>query len=79
MNRGVSSKAKRGGGAEIKLPPGVHSLDAHGNVFASFPEMSRVTPKYFTLDEIKIAFEAGTLTTLSAEDMTELEKQLTRK
>mgnify|MGYP001813362106 CR=1 FL=1 len=57
MNRGVSSKQQRGGGAEVKLPPGVHSIDGHGNIFASLPELSRVTPKYFTLEQIKTALE----------------------
>jgi len=79
MNRGVSSKVQRGGGSEIKLPPGIHSLDGHGNVFASLPEISRVTPKYFTLEQIKTAFEAGSITTLSADDMKELESLLSRK
>jgi hypothetical protein len=79
MNRGVSSKAQRGGGTEIKFPPGVHSLDAYGNVFASFPEISRVAPKFFTLDDIKTAFEAGKLSTFSADDMAELEKLVSRK
>jgi hypothetical protein len=79
MNRGVSSKVKRGGGTEIKLPPGIHSLDAHGNIFASLPEISRVSPKYFSLEEIKSAFEAGTLTALSEEHVVELETMLSRK
>jgi hypothetical protein len=79
MNRGVSSKAKRGGGSEIKLPPGVHSIDGHGNIFASLPELSRVTPKYFTIDQIKAAFEAGTLSTLSGDELTELEGLVARK
>lgn len=79
MNRGVSSKAQRGGGTEIKLPPGVHSLDSHGNIFASLPELSRVSPKYFTLDEIKSAFEAGKLSTLSEADVQELETLMARK
>ena len=79
MNRGVSSKAKRGGGAEIKLPPGIHTCDAHGNIFASLPEISRVVPKYFTFDQIKTAFEAGKLTTLSGDDVNELETIISRK
>ena len=79
MNRGVSSKAKRGGGAEIKLPPGVHSIDAHGNVFASLPEISRVAPKYFTFDEIKQAFDAGKLTAMSEAHVQELEALMARK
>jgi len=79
MNRGVSSKAKRGGGSEIKLPPGVHSIDGHGNIFASLPELSRVTPKYFTLEQIKEAFEAGNLSTLSGDDLSELEGLMARK
>jgi hypothetical protein len=73
MNRGMSSKVQRGGGQEIKLPPGVHSLDAYGNIFASLPEMSRVQPKYFTLEQIKEAFEAGKLTALSEDHIKELE------
>jgi hypothetical protein len=79
MNRGVSSKAKRGGGSEIKLPPGIHSIDGHGNIFASLPELSRVTPKYFTIEQIKEAAEAGTLSTLDAEQLTELEGLVARK
>jgi hypothetical protein len=73
MNRGMSSKASRGGGQEIKLPEGIHSLDAHGNIFASLPEISRVQPKYFTFDQIKEAFDAGKLTKLSEENIKELE------
>jgi hypothetical protein len=79
MNRGVSSKAKRGGGSEINLPPGIHSLDAHGNVFASLPEISRVVPKYFSFDEIKQAFDSGKLTTLSEENVKDLEGLMARK
>jgi hypothetical protein len=79
MNRGVSSKVKRGGGSEINLPPGIHSLDAHGNVFASLPEISRVVPKYFTFEEIKQAFESGKLTTLSEENVKDLEGLMARK
>ena len=79
MNRGVSSKGQRGGGTEIKLPPGVHSIDGHGNVFASFPELSRVTPKYFTFDQIKTAHADGTLTLISGEDLTQIESLLARK
>lgn len=73
MNRGVSSKQARGGGQEIKLPPGVHSVDTMGNIFASLPEISRIQPKYFTLDQIREAFEGGRLTTLSEEHLKELE------
>jgi len=79
MNRGVSSKVQRGGGSEIKLPPGVHSIDGHGNIFASFPEISRVQPKYFTFDQVKEAFEAGKITTLSGDDFKELEGLIARK
>jgi hypothetical protein len=74
MNRGVSSKAQRGGGTEIKLPSGVHGFDSYGNIFASLPELSRVSPKYFTMEEIKAAFAAGTLTTLSGDDINEIER-----
>ena len=79
MNRGVSSKAKRGGGSEIKLPPGVHSLDSHGNIFASLPELSRVVPKYFTLQEIQDAFSAGKLSTMSEDDVKQLEGLMSKK
>ena len=78
MNRGMSSKAVRGGGQEIKLPPGIHSLDVHGNIFASLPEISRIQPKYFTLDQIKEAFAAGKLTTLSEEHIKELEGMVSK-
>lgn len=73
MNRGMKSKETRGGGQEIKLPPGIHSLDAHGNIFASLPEISRVQPKYFTFEQIKEAFDAGKLTTLDEAGLKELE------
>ena len=79
MNRGVSSKVVRGGGTELKLPPGVHSLDSHGNIFASFPEISRVAPKFFTIEEIKEAFAAGKLTTLDEENVKQLEGLMARK
>ena len=73
MNRGMSARASRGGGQEIKLPEGIHSLDAYGNIFASLPEISRVQPKYFTLEQIKEAFDAGKLTALTEENLKELE------
>ncbi|MDJ0765670.1 MAG: hypothetical protein QNJ97_21990 [Myxococcota bacterium] len=79
MNRGVSSRAQRKGGVEIKLPPGVHGLDAHGNIFASLPELSRVAPKYFTLDEIKEAFAAGRLASFSEDHVKQLEGLMARK
>ena len=79
MNRGMSSKVQRGGGQEIKLPPGIHSLDAHGNIFASLPEVSRVAPKYFTFAQIKEAFDAGKLTSLSEEHIKELEGMVTAR
>lgn len=78
MNRGMSSKVQRGGGTEIKLPDGVHSVDRHGNVFASIPELSRVQPKYFTMEQLKTAMEAGQLTTLTQEGITELEATIAR-
>jgi hypothetical protein len=73
MNRGMKARTSRGGGQEIRLPDGVHSLDAHGNIFASLPELSRVQPKYFTFDQIKEALDAGKLTTLSEQNVKELE------
>ena len=79
MTRGVSSKEARGGGSEIKLPPGVHSVDGHGNIFASLPELSRIQPKYFTLEQIQAAFTAGKLTALTAENVKELESLVSRK
>jgi hypothetical protein len=79
MNRGVSSKEARGGGTEIKLPPGIHSVDGHGNIFASLPELSRVAPKYFTLEQIRTAFAAGKLSTLTEENVKELEGLVSKK
>ena len=79
MNRGVSSRSQRGGGSEIKLPEGIHSMDSHGNIFASIPEISRVVPKYFTIEEIKEAFEAGKLTSLTEENVQQLEGLIARK
>ncbi|MFO8070512.1 MAG: hypothetical protein R6V85_01440 [Polyangia bacterium] len=79
MNRGVSSKADRGGGSEIRLPDGVHAIDGHGNIFASLPELSRVQPKYFTLEQLKTALEAGELTMLSNDELTEIESLVARK
>ena len=61
MNRGVSSKVQRGGGTEIHLPPGVHSIDSHGNIFASLPEIARVAPKFFTFEQIKGMQRTGVL------------------
>jgi hypothetical protein len=78
MNRGVSSKQQRGGGTEIKLPDGVHSIDSLGNVYASIPELSRVQPKYFTMDQLKTALEAGQLTTLNEDGIKELEATIAR-
>ena len=79
MNRGVSSKEQRGGGSEIKLPTGVHSIDAHGNIYASFPELSRIAPKYFTFEQVQSAFKEGRLTTMSGDDFQQLEDLVTRK
>lgn len=79
MTRGVSSKVKHGGGTEIHLPPGIHSIDSHGNIFASLPEIARVTPKFFTFEQIKTAFEAGSLTALSGDDVKTLEELVLRK
>ncbi len=78
MNRSVSSKVQRGGGTEVKLPPGVHSVDSHGNVYASIPELSRVQPKYFTMDQLRTALAAGQLTTLTEESMKELEATIAK-
>ncbi|MBN2802304.1 MAG: hypothetical protein JXR91_04330 [Deltaproteobacteria bacterium] len=72
MNRGMSSKKKHGGGTEIKLPEGIHSFDHHGNVYASLPELSRIQPKYFTLDQLKSSIEDGTLTALTMDGYNEL-------
>ena len=79
MNRGVSSKQQRGGGTELKLPPGVHSIDAYGNIFASLPEISRVAPKFFSLDQIKDAFAAGKLSAISEDHIKELETLVSAK
>jgi len=78
MNRGVSSKQQRGGGAEIKLPEGVHSIDSHGNIYASIPELSRVQPKYFTMEQLRTALEAGELSTLTEEGIKNLEDTISR-
>ena len=78
MNRGVSSKKKHGGGTEIKLPEGIHSFDHHGNVYASLPELSRVQPKYFTMEQLKTAIDEGKLTTLTADAYKELEATIAR-
>lgn len=79
MNRGVSSKVQRGGGTELKLPTGVHSIDSHGNIYASLPEISRVTPKFFTFEQIQAALQAGKLSTMTEEEVTELEGLISRK
>ncbi len=79
MNRGVSSKTTHHGGHNVKLPPGIHSLDSHGNIFASLPEISRVAPKYFTFDEVKAAVETGRLTAFTKENVQELEGLIARK
>jgi len=80
MNRGVK-RDKHGSkhGSEIKLPAGVHSIDGHGNIFASLPEVSRVNPKYFTFDEIQTAVEAGKLTAITADDLAGLQALIARK
>jgi hypothetical protein len=80
MNRGVK-RDKHGdkGGSEIKLPDGIHSIDGHGNIFASLPEMSRVMPKYFTFAELEAAVTGGKLTALSAEDLAGIQSALARK
>ena len=79
MNRGISSKEQRSSGNEIILPPGVHSIDAYGNIFASFPEISRVSPKYFSFDDLKAAFLAGKLTDYTQENFAMLESLIARK
>jgi hypothetical protein len=80
MNRGVKNgKNLKNSGSEIRLPEGVHSIDSHGNIFASLPEMSRVMPRYYTFGEIESAIDAGTLTALNASDMAGLETMISRK
>ena len=79
MNRGVSAKGKRSSGNEIKLPAGVHAFDSHGNIYASLPELSRVSPKYFPMDQINTALQAGELSTLSADDVTVLAEMVAKK
>jgi hypothetical protein len=80
MNRGVK-RDRHGakGGSEFQLPEGIHSIDGHGNVFASLPEMSRVNPKYFSFEEIEAAVAAGTLTTISEEQLAGLQTLMSRK
>ena len=79
MNRGVKRDRHGAKGSEIRLPEGVHSIDGHGNVFASLPEMSRVNPKYFSFEEIESAVAAGTLTTMTEEDLAGLQALISRK
>ena len=73
MNRGVTGKSKREGGMDISYPNGVHTVDSMGNIFASFPEISRCVPKYFTIDVLKDAVEDGKLTLIGQEDIQNLE------
>jgi len=75
MNRGISSKEIRGG-KTLVLPPGIHSIDNSGNIFASFPEIARVFPKYFLFEEIEQAFKEGKLLNFSAENLEILKQQV---
>jgi hypothetical protein len=80
MNRGVSAKPNHNqGGGEAVLPAAVHSWDGHGNIFASLPELSRVSPKYFTLDEIRAACLGGKCSSLSEDDVRQLETLISRR
>jgi len=80
MTRGVKRETHGAkGGSEIKLPDGIHSIDGHGNIFASLPEMSRVSPKYFTFEELEAAVGAGKLTALTTEDLEGLQTLIARK
>jgi hypothetical protein len=80
MNRGVKNgKHDKGHGSEIRLPVGVHSIDSHGNIFASLAELSRVQPKYYTFGEIESAIDTGALTALTAEDLTGLQTIIARR
>jgi len=45
---------------EKKLPDGVHSVDGHGNVFASLG-LSRVEPRYYTRDHVREGYLKGLL------------------
>jgi len=75
MNRGISSKEVRGG-KSIEFPPGVHSIDAFGNIFASFPEIARVFPKFFLFVEIENAFKEGKLLNFTEENLETLKQQV---
>jgi hypothetical protein len=80
MNRGVKrDKLTKGAGSEIRLPAGIHSIDGHGNIFASLPEMSRMVPNYFTFEQLESAIGAGTLTALTHGDLTSLQGAMSRK
>jgi hypothetical protein len=79
MTRGVKRGKHGAKGSETRLPEGVHSIDGHGNIFASLPEMSRVSPKYFTFEELQAAVEAGTLTAITADDLFNLQALMSRK
>ena len=79
--KGKSSAAnsKSRAGSEIKLPADVHAVDAYGNVFASLPELHRVCPSYFTVDELRAAIKEGKVTSLSEEDLGNLQTISDRK
>lgn len=80
MNRGVKrDKLTKGAGSEIRLPMGVHSIDGHGNIFASLPEMSRMMPTYFTFDQLQSAVGGGNLTALNEDDLADLQGAMSRK
>lgn len=81
MNRGVKREKQLNNGpsSEIRLPDGIHSIDGHGNIFASLPEMSRMVPNYFTMEQLVSAVGAGTLTALTLGDLDSLQTAISRK
>ena len=78
MNRGVGGKEQKGG-TEVKYPEGVHFIDSMGNIYASFEEIARCVPKYFTLDELKIAFDEGKLTVIDQAGLDQIQEIIRRK
>ena len=78
MNKGARKGEDRGGRV-VDYPEGVHTIDSYGNIFASFPEISRCVPRYFTIEELKEAVLSEKLTSITGQDLENLEKAIENK
>lgn len=56
MTRGVTGQPQHDEGRKVDYPSFVHTVDQHGNVFCSLPDMDRIYPRYHTVEELEDAW-----------------------